>query len=349
MQRLKWLSILFGLAWFGLLALACSDDQPQQAEPRQPDLIRVQLDWLPNTNHTGIYVAIAKGWYEEEGIEVEILPYSGVAGELLLDQDVADVAFSFPTYLPVFRAAGLDVVSIAAVLQTNPTEIAVLADGPITRPRDLDGGTYGGFGGPAEQPQWEAVVRADGGEGDIAGVILDTSAYEALYAGQVDAVEPFVTWEGIEAKQRGIELRTWKYTEFGIPDYPGVVLAAARDRIETDADALRRFLSATIRGYEYAASDPDDAAQLMIDVVGEDVFPNLELVFESARLLADEYYLDADRHWGSQTLDDWRGYTKWLYEHGLLLDEDGDALTAPPDYAAHFNGDLYEAARESLN
>lgn len=349
--------LLLGIAAVAVGACGQSTDVPQagavrvveaESEPA-PDLIRVQLDWLPNTNHTGIYVAMAQGWYEDEGIEIEILPYSGVAGELLLDQEVADVAFSFPTYLPLFRAQGLDIVSIAAVLQTNPTEVAVLEDGPIERPRDLDGQLYGGFGGPAEQPQWEWVVRADGGKGDISGVILDTAAYEALYEGRVQAVEPFVTWEGIEAKQRGIELRTWKYTDFGIPDYPGVVLVAARALVDSDPDLLARFLAATIKGYEYAVSEPNDAAQMMIDIAGEDVFPNLELVFESARLLAAQYYVDPDGRWGSQTLAHWEGYTGWLFEHGLLLDVDGDPLEAPPDYAAHFTNDLYEAARASIN
>ena len=357
MRNLKLLIALLLAAPIVLLS-ACSDvDEAARTPVRvveaqrasEPDIIRVQLDWLPNTNHTGIYVAIAQGWYEALGIEVELLPYSGVAGELLIDQGAADVAFSFPTYLPLFRARGLDIVSIAAVLQTNPTEVAVLADGPIERPRDLDGKIYGGFGGPAEQPQWEWVVRADGGEGDIAGVILDTAAYEALYDGRVQAVEPFVTWEGIEARLRGIELKTWKYTDFGIPDYPGVVLVAGRQAIDADPDVLTRFLAATIQGYEYAVSEPNSAAQMMIDVTGEDVFPNLELVFESARLLAAQYYVDPQGRWGSQTLAQWRGYTAWLFDHGLLIDADGDPLAEPPDYAAHFTNDIYAAARASIN
>ena len=350
---LRWLLIAAALSLL-VLAAACTDELDEvdlesagvADEPVELDAVRLQLDWLPNTNHTGVYVAMAQGWYEEEGIEIEILPYSGATGEVLIDQGVADVAFSFPTYVPYFRASGIDVVSIAAVLQSNPTEMAVLADGEIKRPRDLDGGTYGGFGSPAEQAQWEWVIKADGGEGEIEGVILDTAAYEALYAGRVQAVEPFVTWEGIEAEQRGIELRTWKYTEFGIPDYPGVVLIAGRALIDDDPELLTRFLRATIRGYEFAASNPEEAAQMLIDVAGEDAFPSVELVFASAELLADEYYLDADGRWGSQRLDDWNGYTGWLFEQGLLLDAEGDPLTSEPDYAAHFTTAIYDAARE---
>lgn len=336
----RWRIILTSLLLIGAAAVACGEGPP--------GVVRVQLDWLPNTNHTGIYAAQAMGWYEDEGIVVEILPYSGGNGDLLVIEGVADVAFSFPSSVPGSRARGLDVVSIAAVLQHNPTEIAVLADGPIERLRDLDGQLYGGFGLPYEDPQWRAVIRADGGEGSVTGIVLDTAAYEALYAGRVQAVETFVTWEGIEAHQRGIALRTWKYTEFGIPDFPGVVLVAGRELTERDPDLLARFLRATIRGYEFAAAAPEDAARIMIEQAGEDVFPSADLVFASARLLADEYYLDERGRWGSQTLEQWRGYTEWLYEQDLLEDVDGDPLTAAPDYGAHFTSEIYEAALAGL-
>ncbi len=338
-----------------LVALsACADSEEQTAReivvpPSEPDSFRVQLDWLPNTNHTGIYVALAQGWYEDENIDLEILPYSGGPGELMLDQGVADAAFTVPTYLPLFRAQGLDVVSIAAVLQSNPIEFAVLADGPIERPRDLDGHIYGGFGVPTEQAQWEWVVRYDGGRGDITGVVLDTGAYEALYDNRVQGVETFVTWDGIDARLRGIEIKSWKYSDFGIPEFHGMVLAANRTLINDDPDLLTRFLAATIKGYEFAVSEPEDAAQMMIDIAGEDAFPNLELVFESARMLAAQFYVDPEGRWGSQTLDHWRGYTEWLYEHQLLLNADGDPLSEPPDYGAHFTNDLYAAARATLN
>ncbi|MYJ58876.1 MAG: ABC transporter substrate-binding protein, partial [Chloroflexi bacterium] len=114
-----------------ILVSACGEDEP--------DLIRVQLDWTPNTNHTGLYVALAQGWYEDEGIVVEVLPYSGTNGDLLVAEGVADVAFSFATVVPFSRAQGLDVVSIAAVLQMIRTEFAVLEDGPFKRLRYMDG------------------------------------------------------------------------------------------------------------------------------------------------------------------------------------------------------------------
>ena len=310
----------------------------------EPGVVRLQLDWLPNTNHIGIYAALEQGWYAEEGVELEILPYSGANGDLLIAEGVADVAFSFSTTLPFARAQGLEVVSIASVLQKSPTAIAVLADGPISRLRDLDGGLYGGFGLPYEQPQWTAVVKADGGEGTVSGVILSTAAYEALYGGDVQAAEIFVTWEGIEARQRGVELRTWTYQEFGIPDRYGVLLVAAESAVADNAVLLEGFLRATVRGYEFAAADPRAASDMLIRGAGEDAFPNVDLVYESAELLGREYFLDADGRWGSQTLERWTGYTSWLFEAGLLSDADGDPLERELDYEAMYSDALHRAA-----
>lgn len=336
MNRL--IPLLAALAAAVALLAACGDDPP--------DLVRVQLDWTPNTNHSGVYIAQAEGWYEDEGVEVEILPFSGTSGDLAVSEGIADIAFSFATSVPFSRAVGLDVVSIAAVLQTSPTEIAVLADGPIQRLRDLDGQRYAGWGLPYEQPQWRTIIQADGGAGEIEGVVLNTGAYEALETGRVQAVEFFATWEGINWQLEGLDVRTWRLSEVGVPDRPAVLLVTSNAAIEAKRGALERFLSATLRGYEFAAEDPGEAASKLLEAVGPEVLSNGELVVRSAELLAAEYYLAPDGRWGGQTLAQWSGYPGWLYDNGLLLDENGDPLSAPPDYAAHFTTALLEAARE---
>ena len=320
------------------LLVGCGEDEP--------DLIRVQLDWTPNTNHTGVYVALAQGWYEDEGVQVEILPYSGTSGDLLVAEGVADVAFSFATVVPFSRAQGLDVVSIAAVLQKSPTEIAVLEDGPVKRLRDMDGKLYAGWGLPYELPQWRTVIQADGGEGTAELVVLDTGAYDALLAGRVHAVEIFVTWEGLDWDRQGIEYRTWRHADFGVPDRPAVLLVTSGETLEGKEDALVRFMRATLRGYEFAVEDPNEAGRLLIETAGKDAFPDPELVYASAKLLAGEYYLAADDRWGTQTLAQWSGYPGWLYENGLLTDENGDPLSTEPDWSAHFDTEIIEAARE---
>src|ERR1043165_9388860 len=109
------------------------------------DTLTVQLDWTPNTNHTGIYVALAKGWYKDAGLKVNILPYTDVNPDVVVANGKADIGARFPPNVVFSRAQGLDVVSVASVLQKGVTELAVLDSSDIKRPKDLDGRLYAGL------------------------------------------------------------------------------------------------------------------------------------------------------------------------------------------------------------
>ncbi len=290
------------------------------------DKVTVQLDWTPNTNHIGIYIALAKGWYKDAGLDVSVLPYSDLNPDTVVANGNADVGISFPANVVFSRAAGLDVVSIAAVLQHNVTELAVLDSSDIQRPRDLDGKTYAGFGLPYEVPSIRTVIQADGGTGDFKTATLSTAAYDALYNGRADFTEIFTTWEGIEAQLRGIKLRTFKYQDYGLPDYPSVVLETTEKEVQNRPDVLRKFLSVTRRGYEYAAQHPDEAAQEFVDYVGKDVFPEQDLVKLSDEALAG-IFVDSTGTWGLQSSQDWDAYTKWLLDQNIVTDQDGKVVT----------------------
>ena len=121
-----------------------------------------------------------------------------------------------------------------AILQKTASAIGVLADGPIQRPRDLDGKTYAGFGYPNEVPTLKAVIQADGGTGDFTVATLDAAAYEALYNKQADFTIPFTAWEGVEAEQRGIGLRYFQFADYGFPEFYQVVLACDRQWLERE-------------------------------------------------------------------------------------------------------------------
>ena len=113
----------------------------------------------------------------------------------------AECGISFQDALTFAAAAGAPIVSVMAILQHTAQEIAVLDSSSITRPRQLDGKTYAGFGYPNEEPTLKSVIKADGGKGTFTTVTLDTAAYEALYAKRADFVITFAAWEGIEAER----------------------------------------------------------------------------------------------------------------------------------------------------
>jgi ABC-type nitrate/sulfonate/bicarbonate transport system substrate-binding protein len=305
----------------------------------EPATIKVQLDWTPNTNHIGIYLAQAKGWYEEANLDVEILPFVDANPDTVVANGNADIGISFPANVIFSRAAGLDLVSVAAVLQSNPTELAVLADSDIESPKDFDGKTYAGFGLPYEVPQIQTVVRSDGGKGDFDTAILNTAAYEALYNHDADFTEIFTTWEGIEARLRNINLRTFRYDEYGMPDFPGVVLVAKADAISGEkASALRRFLQVTQRAYEYAAQDPEHAAEEFLEAL-PDTFPEPELVLVSTEALVPYFVEDGD-HWGIQDAGDWDAYTAWFVDQGIVVDTDDNVITDAADLGELFTNEL---------
>src|SRR5690242_1166997 len=184
-----------------------------------PSRVRLALDWTPNTDHTAFFVAKHEGWYRDAGIDLQILPYGTLAPETLLASHQAECGISFQDSLTFADAKGANIVSVAAILQKTASAIGVLADSGISRPRELDGKTYAGFGYPNEVPTLKAVIQADGGKGDFKVATLDTAAYEALYNHRADFTIPFTAWEGVEAQQRNIALRYFEFREYGFPDF----------------------------------------------------------------------------------------------------------------------------------
>jgi ABC-type nitrate/sulfonate/bicarbonate transport system substrate-binding protein len=307
----------------------------------EPVKVRLALDWTPNTNHTGFYVAQAKGWYSDAGVALDVLPYGGTTPETILAAGQAECGISFQDSLTFAVAAGAPIRSVMAILQHTAQEIAVLESSSITRPRQLDGKTYAGFGYPNEVPTLQAVIKHDGGTGKFDVVTLDAAAYDALYQHRADFVITFSAWEGIEAGQRNIPLRTFRFADYGFPDFYQVVLACNRDWLAANPDTAKAFVTATAKGFEYAAANPADAAQILVEQNPGVFDANPELPKASQQFMTDTGLLvDAEGKVGRQTLEEWTGYSSFLYEQGLLTDSDGKALTAAPDYASLFTNDF---------
>jgi ABC-type nitrate/sulfonate/bicarbonate transport system substrate-binding protein len=305
-----------------------------------PAKVRLALDWTPNTDHTGFFVARHQGWYRDAGIDLEILPYATAAPETLMAAHQAECGISFQDSLTFAVAKGADIVSVAAILQKTASAIGVLASSPIQRPRDLDGKTYGSFGYPNEVPTMKAVIQADGGAGTFKVATLDAAAYEALYSHRVDFTIPFTAWEGIEAQERKIDLRYFRFSDYGFPEFYQVVLACDRQWLEKDPDAARRFVGASVRGFAYSATDPDAAAAMLVAENPGAFDANPDLPKASQEFLATGgYLLDPAGSAGTQTLQRWTDYSAFLYRQGLLTDANDKPIASPPDYRRLFTND----------
>jgi ABC-type nitrate/sulfonate/bicarbonate transport system substrate-binding protein len=319
---------------------ASSPGSAEPSLPATPSTVRLALDWTPNTNHTGFFVARNKGWYGDAAIDLQVLPYATASPETLLAAHQADCGISFQDSMTFAVAEGADIVSVAAILQKTASAIGVLADGPIQRPKDLEGRTYAGFGYPNEVPTLKAVIEADGGTADFKVATLDAAAYEALYNHRADFTIPFTAWEGVEADLRGIKLRYFQFSDYGFPEFYQVVLACDRQWLEKEPEAARRFVGATVRGFQFAAENADQAAAILVSENPGVFDANRELPKASQEFLAAGTYLvDAQGRFGTQTLERWTAYSKFLYDMGLLA-KAGKPLTAPPDYGRLFTNDF---------
>ncbi|MFP5070558.1 ABC transporter substrate-binding protein [Pseudonocardia nantongensis] len=325
-----------------LLALAlvltgCADTGDDRGNGGEP--IRVALDWTPNTNHLGLFVAQQAGYFRDAGLDVEFLPYNQTSPDVLVGSGAAEFGVSFQDSFTYSKAAGADITSVMAILQHWATEIAVRADRPdITRPRDLDGTVFAGFGGPGETATMQAVIRADGGRGEFRTEVLATAAYEALYAGQADFTLPFVHVEGLEAQLRGEPLRTFRYTDYGFPDAYNVLLAGNSTWLGQNPDRARAFVQAVQRGYALAAENPAGAAR-MLKEANPGAFTNDELIDRGAAMLARGYLRDGQGRVGFQTPEKWSAFSGFLYDTGTVAGPDGAPVRQKPDFATWFTNE----------
>lgn len=304
--------------------------------------VRFAFDWTPNTNHTGLYVAQELGYFADAGVDVEFLPYNGSYPDTLVDAGAAECGIGFQELSTVNMAAGAHIKAVMATLQHWVTALGVSAErDDIQSPKDLDGKIYAGFGSATDGPLVETVIRADGGEGTVEYVALNTAAYEAVYAGTADATIPFETWESIEAEIRGTPFKHFEFTDYGVPDNYAVVINCNTDWLDANPELATAFIQALEKGYVYTQENPIAAGDILIaaEPDGFSTEEGVELVHLSQELISGEYMLDGSGSFGSMTSARWAALGEWLLDNGLLFDADGTALTEAPDWDAFFTNE----------
>lgn len=282
--------------------------------------VTVMLDWTPNTNHAGLYLAATNGWYDEAGLDVEIIQPGEQGGLPALASGDADFAVSVQEELTPARAQGAPVVSVAAVIASNTSSLLAPADEGIARPRDLEGLRYGGFGGQLETELVSTLVACDGGDPDtVEFVEVGNVDYRAGFERDFyDFVWVFDGWDGIRLRQAGVDVTTLPFADHFdcIPDWYTPLLATSEQLIDADPDLVRDFMAATARGYDAAGEDPGAAADALLEAA-----PELDeaLVRDSAEYLAGRFAPDGP--WGEQDAAVWEAFTAFLRQAEVLEGE----------------------------
>lgn len=303
--------------------------------------VSVALDWTPNTNHIGLFVARDKGFYKEAGIDVEILPYTDTSAGTLVANHVADFGILGSIALLTQRTAGADLVATYAIVQTETGRLVFKGGrSDITRPKDLDGKTYGGFGSAWENALISSIIRHDGGKGEFETITLGTSAYQALENGAVDFTLEVYTWEGVKAELEGLKQGAFRYADFGVPDEHTTLIASSRKFLDANPKEAAAFLKATRKGYQFAIENPDEAADLLI-AANKDALTDRALIRASLKALIEGNYLSSPEGViGTIDPAKFEAIGAYAFEAGILKASGGNPLEAKPDFASYYTNEL---------
>jgi ABC-type nitrate/sulfonate/bicarbonate transport system substrate-binding protein len=296
------------------------------------DSIRLALDWTPNTNHTGFYVAMATGAYRDAGLIVDIVtpetdnykltPARRLAqGEVDLAIVPSESVVSYYTATP-----SVALVAVAAVLARDASAIVTLHQSGIDRPAQLDGKVYGSYGARFEDDLVRQMIRNDGGRGVLAThKPARLNLWQALLTNEIDATWIFLPWEGVEADLDEIKLNRFLLDDYEIPYGYSPLLATRQDSIDQKSDVLQRFIEATAAGFRFAVSQPDEAARLLIETAKHPTLSDHGFVELSQQTIAG-YYLDTAGHWGKMRREVWVQFVNYLIRHRMVVTRDGEIV-----------------------
>lgn len=289
----------------------------QEPSNDQLEDITVILDYVANTNHTGMYVALDQGYYQEEGLNVKIVEPTEGATATLIAVGKGDFGISYQEDVTIALTADdpLPIKAIATIIQHNTSGFASYADKNIQSPKDFEGKIYAGWGGPGEEAVLKAVMAQDGGDfSKLTMVISDGSGFEAL-KDKADIMWFFEAWDNVKCKLNDFPINYTLVRELDSRlDYYTPVIIASNDTLENRPDTVRKFLAATTKGYEYVISNPKESAEILQKYAPD---YSLEMLTMSSEYLAPKYAEDSEQ-WGTMKAEVWDNYTNFMAEYGVI-------------------------------
>ena len=276
------------------------------------------LDYTPNTNHTGIYVAQEKGYFEDEGLAVNIIePGDNNTSAALVAAGKGEFGVSYQEDV-TYALTGeepMPIKAIAAVIQHNTSGFAALADSGIEGPADFEGKTYAGWQSPSEQAVIDAVMTAAGADPSTLTIVgADGSGVSQLNNG-IDLIWEFEGWALTQARMDGMEFNYMSCASLDPRlDYYTPVIITNDEMIENDPETVQKFMNAVKKGYEDAIADPEGSAEILAEYIPE---YDIEFIKESQAFLSEQYARDAES-WGVMKDSVWDGYTEFMHENGLI-------------------------------
>lgn len=316
--------LVAGMVTMSMVGCMGSQNRDTKTSPDSGEKkVTLMLDYVPNTNHTGFYVAKELGYYKEAGLAVDIIEPGDNATATMVATGKADFGISYQedvTYALTAKEP-LPIKAVATIIRHNTSGFVSLKEAGISSPKDFEGKTYAGWGAPSEEAVIDAVMKKDGGDIKKLTIVgADGSGFASLSAStgenKVNLQWEFYAWAYIKGEMDGYALDYMPLSELDKRlDYYTPVIITNLSLMETEPEMVRAFMQATKKGYEYAIQNPKEAAKILHDTA----LPDIDLAFleKSQAFLSEEYARGADS-WGVMKDEVWDGYTDFMYEYQLI-------------------------------
>jgi putative hydroxymethylpyrimidine transport system substrate-binding protein len=317
MTRLRIPAIALAVLALALGLAACGEKSEEVGTERQG--FSLTLDFYPNPDHAGIYMAQKLGYFEEAGLDVEIAAPSDPAAPV---KQVAagrtDLAISYEPEVALAREQGLDIVAVGALVNRPLTSLIWLGEAKVKGVGDLGGKTIATAGIPYQDAFLKTILgRVDLQSDDVEAVNVGFGLLPALLGGSAQAMlGGYSNVEGVDLRERGKAPVVTPVDQLGVPTYDELVLVANREELEEDPDKFRLFLAALRRGTEAAAEKPGEATTAVTEA-NPDLDPNLAAAEVKATLpllsagTAKEPY-------GYMEPKEWEAFAGWMRDNGLI-------------------------------
>lgn len=232
--------------------------------------IKLALDWTPNINHIGFFVAKEKGFYKENDLKVEFLTPDLddylITPAKKVEMNISDFGLCPTESLISFRTKKNPFIlkGLMTIFQEDVSAIATVESNNILRPKHLDGRSYASYKARYEDKIVKKMIINDGGVGNLKIFYPKRlGIWNTLIENKYDSTWIFINWEGVEASKKNIDLELYKMSDFGIPYSYSPILFSSSDYINNNSNTVKKFIESSRKGYTYCYENMDEAVSIL--------------------------------------------------------------------------------------
>jgi putative hydroxymethylpyrimidine transport system substrate-binding protein len=325
------IALAVALLALGLGLSACGEKSENVTGKTQP--LSLTLDFYPNPDHAGIYMAQKLGYFEDAGLDVSIHTPSDPAAPIkLLAAGQTDLAISYEPEVLLAKEQGLDVLAVGALVNRPLTSMIWLKKSGIKGIGGLRGKTVATAGIPYQDAYLKTILgRAHLSPSEVKAVNVGFGLLPAILGGRAQAMlGGFSNVEGVDLRLRGDDPVVTPVDKLGVPSYDELVLVAQRKRLEEDPQEIRLFLAALARGTAAAAKSPEATTKALLEA-NPDLDPKLTKAEVAATLPLLNPPLNGHPY-GYMDPAAWTKFTGWMRDNGLISTLPATADVLSNDY-----------------